>query len=436
MMQPTTSLQDQGLPQLRAAGNSKRIEDLKSIDLSKLTEVASVAQLQQLQNGVPISGVAPASTPGFCTYDLSRNQFFLNVPGGAANLRVTLTGSPSGADIDLAVRFNQPVNIINGQLISDFVSQSPGSFEEIFIPNPLAGTWYVAVGNCELFSVSFTLVASFAGGSIILQLDDGSFENVLGYPDGASSAYFVNRITPSSYPVTLTTVLIYFDPRAQSLPSGFPITIVVGTSSGSSNIDGIFLRRSSASVGPTGRFTEYPVAPVTIFSGDIVVGFVTSNPLNTFPAAYDETFPRRRSYTTTDGFDFHQVEEFSTIRPGNFAIRARVQASRPFLVPGFSSQAVSDFVPPEGMIEYEFDPVGGARYRFSTCDGFGNFDTVIEVFQNGALLTRNDDCGLGLFSLQSTVELTIFSTARAIVRVRGFSSSSSGNYTMVYRRVR
>jgi hypothetical protein len=85
------------------------------------------------------------------------------------------------------------------------------------------------------------------------------------------------------------------------------------------------------------------------------------------------------------------------------------------------------------MVEYEFDPMSGARYRFSTCDGFANFDTVIEVFQNGRLVARDDD---SCASRRSTVEVTMFDSARAIVRVRGYSSSSTGTFTMVYSRIR
>jgi hypothetical protein len=158
-----------------------------------------------------------------------------------------------------------------------------------------------------------------------LAVDDGSFENSIGYPSGDPSAYFVNRLTPRRYPATLTTVRIFFEASPFALASGSPITILVGTNPGGrSRIDGVRFQRHSRVINSRGAFNDYPVEPVTISSGDFVVGFVVRNPINTYPAAYDETAPRARSYTSTDGFIFSTMEEFLSVPPGNLGIRARV----------------------------------------------------------------------------------------------------------------
>lgn len=66
----------------------------------------------------------------------------------------------------------------------------------------------------------------------LLEEDDGSFENSIGFSGGASTAYFVNRVSPSSYPVQLQKLEIFFGNRANGLAVNTTITLLVGFNDG------------------------------------------------------------------------------------------------------------------------------------------------------------------------------------------------------------
>jgi hypothetical protein len=71
----------------------------------------------------------------------------------------------------------------------------------------------------------------------------------------------------------------------------------------------------------TGQFNDYDVTPITIESGDFVVGFYVFNPPQTYPAALDTNAPyAKRSYTSIDGNTFTTLD-------GNFGIRALATVS-------------------------------------------------------------------------------------------------------------
>jgi hypothetical protein len=161
--------------------------------------------------------------------------------------------------------------------------------------------------------------------TVTLSVDGGSFNQLSGFPDGAATAYFVNRLTPPSYPVTLRTVQIAFLTGPDSLKQGAPLTVVVGANpTGSATINNISLAQTPAAVGTLDTFNTYNVSPITITSGDFVVGFNTNNPPNVFPMALDTATPsKQRSYVSTDGVTFGLLDSFGQ-SGGNFGIRATV----------------------------------------------------------------------------------------------------------------
>ena len=53
-------------------------------------------------------------------------------------------------------------------------------------------------------------------GTVVLTLDDGTFERQAGFPSG--DAYFLNRMTPPAYPATLKAIRIYVGERGGLLP--------------------------------------------------------------------------------------------------------------------------------------------------------------------------------------------------------------------------
>jgi hypothetical protein len=161
------------------------------------------------------------------------------------------------------------------------------------------------------------------GQTEILSIDDGTFESVVGFPQGGLTGFFVNRLTPSRYPATLRAVRIYF-PSGQ-LPVGTEITVVSAahpSGSSASPIAGAAFQSTSARITATREFVEYAVAPITITSGDFLVGFSADNPATIFPASLDRTPPaRQRSYIGTTAASIRFLAEAND---GNLAIRARV----------------------------------------------------------------------------------------------------------------
>jgi hypothetical protein len=73
---------------------------------------------------------------------------------------------------------------------------------------------------------SATTEPSGTGSPNELYVDDGGFESALRSTRGEPESY-VNRLTPFSYPATLTGISIFFPSAAP--PVGTPITLLVGS---------------------------------------------------------------------------------------------------------------------------------------------------------------------------------------------------------------
>ncbi len=117
---------------------------------------------------------------------------------------------------------------------------------------------------------------------------------------------------------------IFFSGHGNVLRVGDAVTVVAGASSGGSNINGVSLARTPSRVNATGQLNTYDVTPLTIQSGDFVVGFFVANPPNFFIMAEDTSSgSKQRSYLSTDGITFTLVDTIGGIA-GNFAIRATV----------------------------------------------------------------------------------------------------------------
>ena len=87
------------------------------------------------------------------------------------------------------------------------------------------------------------------------------------------------------------------------------------------------LARTPARVNTIGQLNSYDAPPVTIQSGDFVVGFVAANPANFFIMAEDlSSGSKGRSYLSNDGVTFSLVDSLGVA--GNFAIRATVDLGR------------------------------------------------------------------------------------------------------------
>jgi hypothetical protein len=171
-----------------------------------------------------------------------------------------------------------------------------------------------------------TLTVALAGwgipaGTAVLQEDDGSFEDVVVPYEGVSEVFMVNRLTPPSYPATLTKVQIYFHDRGDGPGANASIGLLYGAPDSSGQITS--LRVMAVRVKETGRFNEYELTtPFTIESGDFAVGFHSNLSTGDRPAAIDITNAEKgRSLFSIDGKVFGPV-------PGVFGFRAVVTLGR------------------------------------------------------------------------------------------------------------
>ena len=135
--------------------------------------------------------------------------------------------------------------------------------------------------------------------SFTLQVDDGGIEASAGT---TALRYYVNRLTPLSYPATLTAIQLRFS-TSQNIPAGTALTLRTGVNpTGSTNINGISLTGQATTAGAPDQFNTYTLTtPVTINSGDFVIGFSITAPSSSGAEGLDTTNSQGRSYKSTDG---------------------------------------------------------------------------------------------------------------------------------------
>ena len=275
-----------------------------------------------------ISGVAQAGSitgnPVFAT--LSTTQYVIEVPPGAGQLVGTLDSS---RDLDFYVRFGKRVEVVNGAIIADYRAESFLSFEtiainQLSIPALQSGRYYIAVVNYTSIAANFTVTASVgtqpSGEPVEIAVDDGSLESNAFFNQGGTS-YGVNRITPTSYPATLSAVKVAFK-RNSNMAIGDFFGIIVGVNAdGNADINGTSLQQISATVKALDEYVTYSVPHITIGGGDFVIGIRLTVTNEKLPYSYDSSPPsRRRSYVSTNGFSFSIVDDLGV--PGNLSFRA------------------------------------------------------------------------------------------------------------------
>ena len=192
------------------------------------------------------------------------------------------------------------------------------------------GTLAIASNDPAQPTVSLNLTGSgqsTGGTDVVLKVDGGSFAAAIGYSSGNTTGYFVNRLTPPSYPATLKSIQIYFSTRADGLQLNAPFTLIsTSNASGSPALtfgSGTTVDVVPATVKALDAFVTYAVPVRTITSGDFVVGFMLPNPSGIYPADLDVTSASQgRSYTSNDGVNFFILDSISPDLAGNFGIRA------------------------------------------------------------------------------------------------------------------
>src|SRR5262249_28207354 len=105
------------------------------------------------------------------------------------------------------------------------------------------------VANAQ--TASFTVCPS---SPVTLAVDDGVYENAFRFGDVGGTTYYVTRLTPASYPATLSQVMTYFV-NFTNVAVGTPITILAGTNTdGDTNINSTSFQTISTTTGPLNQF--------------------------------------------------------------------------------------------------------------------------------------------------------------------------------------
>src|SRR5215471_16117108 len=147
-----------------AIGPGQRVtissNDLKAFEsIGYTTQTLDTSGDVSLSSGVASQGqVSAPSSAGNCT--LGGTQYMIQVPNGATQLTVDVTGDQ--AQTDLLIRYGRPVPIVENAPVDDYESPTTKASQEIVVsglssPPITSGTYFIAVGNCATAALNFTL---------------------------------------------------------------------------------------------------------------------------------------------------------------------------------------------------------------------------------------------------------------------------------------
>ena len=280
------------------------------------------------------SGIAPPAGPPQTPPVILRVDFGNVTAGQFAERNVTVMNNGTAPLTITAAVFSNPA--FTGSPATPFIVVAGGqrAYTVRFAPTA-AGAF---TGTLTFSSTDPTLPASIveltgagvaapppAGPrTVTLQVDDGAFERILSLPTGGD-AYFINRITPPSYPATLRAVQVFFG--EQGLRAGDSVTILAAAHpSGVAELGAPRFLTPSHRLTAQGEttFQEFPVSPITIESGDFLVGFAVGVSADLPVMPLDITIYRSRSYLSRNGTLYDLIHTLPSGALGNFAIRAVV----------------------------------------------------------------------------------------------------------------
>ena len=148
----------------------------------------------------------------------------------------------------------------------------------------------------------------------------------MGYASGAGDVLFVNRLTPTSYPVRLKRVRIWLPDADDGVRPGSTVGVVVGLIGSDAELTATSVRPAKeVLVQKLGQWLEVDVPEQTVPAGtDIVVGFTVSQEARQTPAALDtNSLSQSRSFGSANSGRMEPISRFTGF-DGNLAIRAVV----------------------------------------------------------------------------------------------------------------
>lgn len=239
-----------------------------------------------------------------------------------------------------------------------------------------------------------TSIAPMVEGEEELKVDDGTIDGRGILSDGL---VMVNRLTPSSYPVTLKSIRIYFVGfQGQPSPIGRSIRLIAfkdPASTGVPTTSPTFLVNSITTIPSLGAFVDFPISPpVEITSGDIYVGYQSPTPASGVGFAADTNgIARRRTYFSTDnGYTFKGPMLFTDGTEANMMIRALVS---------HNTQQTGDFSLTISPLAQQVSAGKQAQFTINTT-AIANFTGTISLTSTTTPPTSNINVAFSLASLR------------------------------------
>jgi len=244
------------------------------------TLVASTSP-RPLTSAIPWDGSILESTaggrfqPGGCLLGLV--DYTVEVPSGAPGLTIELRNKGSG-NIELYARFGQAVEVSEGRIVADYASESPRGTETITItptssPPLRAGTYFIAVGNCEnarqLFTLTATVGAAAQPPTIGLSPSSFSFSAQVGGSNPSSQTLNITNTGGGTLNWNATTSVPWLtvSPTSGTAPSSVTVSVNIaglpaGTHQGQITVTAPGATNSPQTVPVTLTLTQPPQPPL------------------------------------------------------------------------------------------------------------------------------------------------------------------------------
>jgi hypothetical protein len=209
--------------------------DLKAFEsMGYTTQILDTSGDVSLSSGVASQGNITGAPSGSC--NLPDSQYMIQVPDGATQLTIDVTGNQ--AQTDLLVRYGRPVTVVDNMAVDDYQSSTPKASQEIIIsgsssPPIASGTYFIAVGNCASAALNFTLTATVgAGPAISLAVFDGRKNlTISGSGFGSSARVLINGGDVTDFERSASDALIKIKAKAKVLglqPGSNMIQVITG----------------------------------------------------------------------------------------------------------------------------------------------------------------------------------------------------------------
>ena len=330
-------------------------------------------------------------------------QTFTVMQSSCSNISAT-GASPSLAAVGSTVRITgtglQGVSIVsfNNNISATFVVVNDTRIDATVPAGAVTGP--ITLSGCSTAQTASVTICTNA--AEMLMVDDGVAEVSFGFDTNVATPIFANRLTPTSYPATLSEVIANIN-----LPVGTAIDFLVGNNAdGDATINGTSFQVTSTTVGAAGAFTNYAVNPITINSGDFVVGYRYVNSIpNLFPANADITQPfAARSYFSTDNGAAYGQPISSGI-PVDLLIRATIYNGGCLNGTGCPTLALGPDTLPNGMAGTSYSQmltVGGGIGPYTFVLSGGILPTGVMLSLNGQLSGTPTAGAAHMFTVMAT----------------------------------